>query len=563
MQKNPFDKKKYPNVWAGHNYATEVISGKIPNSIYIIGACKRYLSDLEETKKDFYFNPDKAERYLRIVQLLPHVIGSWSTPQIKYEPWQCWVWMCIIGFLNKETDYRRFRLAHLEVARGNAKSSMSSQAVLYILALDDPKGNQISTVATRKEQARIVLDAARAMAQKSLNYRKKTGVEVQAHKLIHAKSNSHARALSAEASGLDGLQDILAVMDELHAMRRETFDVVYSGMSKRKDSLTLCITTAGFDIDSVGHSQSIYAKKVALGESGFKDDQFFSAVYTVDDGDDIFSEINWKKANPNYGVSVDPVTFVAKAEKTKVTAADLPNFKVKHLNMWLSEANAFFDTAAWDACADKSLKLEDFKGQKVYMAADLASKIDLASLAYVFKKDDMYYVFDRSYIPEETVRSSRNDLYEDCISKGFLIQTKGAAIYYPTLSSQVKEDQRKFKISDVMVDPWNSLEFSQRLMAEHIETTEFRMNVGNFSEPTKQFDALIRSGKVRHNGSPLLRWCLGNVVCTYDALDNVLPKKSHKALKIDPVVAIIMGLAGLLQDSSKESVYENRGVRII
>lgn len=560
---NPFNKKTHPNVFKGHQYAIDVISGKIPNSVFIVGSCKRYLRDLENTSRGYYFDKDKAERYLRIVQLLEHVTGHWKTDKIIYEPWQNFVFMNIMGFFNSDTKFRRFRIAHLELPRGQGKSLMASQAVLYFLALDDPKGNQISTVATRKEQARLVLDASRAMAQKSLNYRKKTGVKVLAHKIIHEKSNSVARALSAEASGLDGLVDILAVMDELHAMKRETFDVVYSGMSKRKDSFVLCITTAGMDIDSVGFTQSIYAKKVALEENGFKDDQFFSAVYTVDEGDDIFEEATWKKANPNYAVSVDPVTLAAKAEKAKTTAADLPNFKVKHLNMWLSEAKAFFDTKAWDNCADPTLKLEDFKGQKVYMAADLASKIDLASLAYVFKKDDIYYVFDRSYIPEETVKEKRNDLYEDSISKGFLTATKGAAIYYPNLAEQVKDDKIKFKIADVMVDPWNSLEFSQKLMAEHIETTEFRMNVGNFSEPTKTFDALIRSGKVRHNGSPLLKWCLGNVVCTYDALDNVLPKKTHKDLKIDPVVAILMAFAGALQDKNKESIYESRGILVL
>ncbi len=563
MASNPFNRKTHPNIWSGHDYAEKVVAGEIPNCIYIVGACKRYLKDLHRKDGGFYFDADKAERYLRLVQRLEHIVGNWKTANVVYEPWQCWVWMNIIGFRNTDSGYRRFRIAHIEVARGAGKSAMASQAVLYFLALDDPKGNQISTVATRKEQARIVLDVARAMAQKSVSYRKNTGVKVLAHKITHDKSNSVARALSAEASGLDGLQDILAVMDELHAMRRETFDVIYSGMSKRKDSLTLCITTAGMDIDSVGYSQSTYAKKVALEEGGFRDDQFFSAVYTVDETDDIFDELTWKKANPNYGISVDPVTFAAKAEKARVQAADLPNFKVKHLNMWLSEGKAFFDTKAWDKCADKNLKLEDFVGQKCFMAADLASKVDLASLAYVFKKDEIYYVFDRSFIPEETVKSVRSDMYDQCIASGHLIQTKGSAIFYPAIANQVIEDKKKFKISDVMVDPWNSLEFSQKLMASHIETTEFRMNVGNFSEPTKTFDALIREGKVRHNGSPLLRWCLGNVVCTYDALDNVLPKKTHEKLKIDPIVAAIMAMAAWLQDKQKSSIYEERAILVL
>jgi phage terminase large subunit-like protein len=248
---------------------------------------------------------------------------------------------------------------------------------------------------------------------KSKNYLKATGVEVQAHKIVHTDSNSFVRAMAADSNGLDGLNDIVAIMDELHAMDRKLFDVVYSGMSKRRDSLMLCITTAGFNNDSVGYSQSVYAKKVAKGET--EDDQFFSIIFTIDEGDDIYSEVTWKKANPSYGYSVDPVTFEAKAKKARETPSDLPNFKVKHLNIWLSEAKAFFDVAAWDRCADPSLKIEDFYGKKCYAGIDLASKIDLTSFAYVFREEGIYYIFDKTFIPEKTVDESRNTMYDNCI----------------------------------------------------------------------------------------------------------------------------------------------------
>ena len=123
-------------------------------------------------------------------------------------------------------------------------STMASQAALYFLALDNPNGNYISTVATKKDQARIVLDSARAMAKKNISYLKHTGVNVLAHTIVHPASNSIVRALAADSKSMDGLKDVLAICDELHAMDRDVFEVISSGMSKRKDSLLLCITTA-------------------------------------------------------------------------------------------------------------------------------------------------------------------------------------------------------------------------------------------------------------------------------------------------------------------------------
>jgi phage terminase large subunit-like protein len=550
----------HPYCSVGHNYALDVVSGKQVACIYVIGACKRYLKDIKNTAADFYMDWDEAEKYLRSVQKFPHVNGHWPTPNIVYDPWQCWVWMCIMGFKSKQTGFRRFRIGHLEISRGCGKSAMASQAALYFLALDSPNGNQISTVATKKDQARIVLDAARAMARKSASYLKFTGVSVLAHTIVHEKSNSIIRALSSEHSGLDGLNDVLAICDELHAMKRDTFDVIYSGMSKRKDSLTLCITTAGQDIHSVGFSQSAYAKKVALGE--VIDDQFFSAVYTLDKNDDWADESVWVKANPGLDRSVDRVTLRAKIDKALVSPSDIANIRIKHMNEWIAEADAFFDQKAWDACYDPKLKIEDFKGKQCRLGLDLASHIDITSIGIAFREKGIYYLFDRSYLPEDTVKSARNTLYDDCIGRGFLIKTPGAAINYDHIQKDAEELAKEYRVIECLYDPWNATETAQRL-SNKMEMVKFAMNVGNFSEPMKKLDAAIREGKVRHNGSPLLRWCLGNVVAKEDHNGNVFPRKSHEKLKIDPIVAFLMAIGGWIQDTDEDSVYETTGIRTI
>lgn len=554
------DPAKYPNCAEGHQYALDIVSGKINACKFIIGACNRYLRDIANTDANFMFDLDAAEKYLRNVQNFHHVIGHWPTKTIVYEPWQKWAWMNIMGFKNKETGFRRFRIAHIEIARGNAKSAMASQAVLYFLALDNPNGNQISTVATKKDQARIVLDSARAMARKNESFRKHTGVKVLAHSILHQKSNSIVRALASEHSGLDGLNDVLAVCDELHAMKRDTFEVIYSGMSKRTDSLTLCITTAGHDVHSVGCSQSAYAKKVSTDE--VSDEQFFAAVYTLDEGDDWEDEKNWIKANPNLNVSVDITTLRSKVSKAIEVPADIPNIKIKHMNLWIAEAKAFFDQSIWDKCADPTLKLEDFKGKYCRMGLDLASHIDITSNAIVFRENDIYTIFDKSYLPEDTVTAAKNNLYDDCIAKGFLIKTPGAAINYDFIRTEAENLAKDFRVIECLYDAWNATETAQKL-SNKIEMVKIAMNVANFSEPMKKLDALMRAGKIRHNGSPLLRWCLGNVVAKEDHNSNVFPRKSHEKLKIDPIIAILMALAGWLQDEETDSVYQDRGLRVL
>ena len=64
---NPFDKEEFPFCYSGHQYALDIISNEITANIYIIAACKRYLKDLEENDR-FYFEVERAERFLRIIQ---------------------------------------------------------------------------------------------------------------------------------------------------------------------------------------------------------------------------------------------------------------------------------------------------------------------------------------------------------------------------------------------------------------------------------------------------------------------------------------------------------------
>lgn len=438
-------------------------------------------------------------------------------------------------------------------------STMSSQTLLYFLALDNPNGNSISTVATKRDQARIVLDSARAMARKNNSFLKHTGVEVLAHSIIHRDSNSVARALSSDHGGMDGLKDVLAICDELHAMTRLVFEVIYSGMSKRKDSLLMCITTAGSDTNSVGYFQSVYAKKVSTGE--VQDEAFFSAVYTLDDEDDWADENVWIKANPGLGVSVDLESLRAKVEKALVSPSDISNIRIKHMNQWIAEANAFYDLKVWDDCADPSLKIEDFKGKSVRLGLDLASHVDITSIGYIFKEKDVYYIFDKSYLPEETVKAKNNAFYENCLQDGSLIQTKGAAINYEKIQEQITEDTKTFRVEECMYDAWNATELAQR-MSDKVEMVKVPMNTANLSEPMKKFDSLMRSGKIKHNGSKLLRWCVGNVIGKEDHNGNVFPRKSYEKMKIDPVVALLLALAGwVAAGDDGESVYEVRGIR--
>ena len=112
--KNPFNRKDFPNCHDGHNYAIDIVTKKIRANKWIVGACQRYLDNLDRIENDtscpFYFLPEKAERFLRIVQQFHHAVGHWDNPYIIYEPWQKFIWMNIKGFYSHKTKMIRFMI---------------------------------------------------------------------------------------------------------------------------------------------------------------------------------------------------------------------------------------------------------------------------------------------------------------------------------------------------------------------------------------------------------------------------------------------------------------------
>ena len=93
---------------------------------------------------------------------------------------------------------------------------------------------------------------------------------------------------------------------------------------------------------------------------------------------------------------------------------------------------------------------------------------------------------------------------------------------------------------------------SQRLRAEGVPMHEFRATTQNFSPAIIELDAAMRSGRLRHDGNPVLEWCLGNVVGKADRRGNLYPTKSRPDQKIDAAIALMMAVGrAMVEDESQ------------
>jgi len=101
---------------------------------------------------------------------------------------------------------------------------------------------------------------------------------------------------------------------------------------------------------------------------------------------------------------------------------------------------------------------------------------------------------------------------------------------------------QRHKVERVAFDRYNSTQIAIDLQNDGVPLSPYGQGFVSISAPAKEMEVLVRSGRLWHSGDPVLRWALANVELRTDPAGNIKPDKGKSNGKIDPVVALIMGL---------------------
>lgn len=123
-------------------------------------------------------------------------------------------------------------------------------------------------------------------------------------------------------------------------------------------------------------------------------------IHDLDDGDDWEDETNWFKANPNLNVSISLEYLRGEFIKAKNQPSKIPNFKTKHLNMWVDAAEVRIPEEIWDQ-SNRKIKISAFIKYGCAGAIDLSSTTDLSFVGLVSNPDEDG---NRSVLPFSSAR---------------------------------------------------------------------------------------------------------------------------------------------------------------
>src|SRR5678816_1256143 len=98
-------------------YQADILSGKVPACKWVKLACERNRRDLDRQDTDAFpyrFDPEAARRICQMAEMLPHIKGPeakvigtdaqgrriWNP--IVLQPWQCWIFCTMFGWLHRD-----------------------------------------------------------------------------------------------------------------------------------------------------------------------------------------------------------------------------------------------------------------------------------------------------------------------------------------------------------------------------------------------------------------------------------------------------------------------------
>lgn len=546
-------------------YAKSVQSSKLVTGKKVKKAVERFYSWIENAEKDGFILDHEAG--MRAVSFFPtflnHTKGKMQGKPFVLAPFQAFTIYNLFGWKDVKGN-RRINTIYDKRAKKNGKSAEMAGLGLYCMSFDMEMEAEIYIGATKEDQAKICWEQAASfinspVANKALA---QMGFYTMQRIVGFHPTKSKMRPLGGDSKTQDGINAHLAIIDEYHAHKDDGVkENLESSSVQRRQPITYHITTAGTNIASVCKNYEDSVIEVLEGRK--IDHHLWIMIHDLDEDDDWEKEENWKKANPLLGNGLDIDNLQKEFIKAKNQPSKIPNFKTKHLNMWVDAPQIWIPNEIWKRNKVDIIPLSNFSKFGSYAALDLSTTTDITAFVVVSEpdEDDFRYIRPFFFCPEDTIeRRSKEDRvpYRYWRDAGFLIATPGEVVDYAIVEDVIQQQFPKLNIIRLEVDRWNATSVVTNLMEAGVEVSYFNQSIANMSFPTKTFEKLVFEGKLKHDGNPILEWMLSGCVVIADANENIKIHKGNSnkhGKRVDGIIATIMALGGSMSPKEEVSKY--------
>jgi len=560
--------------------------------------------------KGFHFNTEEAELVINFVInecVFPE--GKLTGKPFIPEKWQWAIYLnSYCWFSDDKPLIRRYNEVFIYVPRKNGKTTAFGAIPALISIFVDPEPrSQNFCCAADVEQASLNFRHAAYMVEQNpkLLNRLTQGKVRHGTRYMEHNNGKTLKVLSSIAETKHGLSPNYVGVDELHAHKSsELVDVMETGTAARDSPLILHTTTADYDRPSL--CNDIYKRSLALAKGLQSNPHSLPVIYEALPTDDWEDPRVWRKANPNFGVSIRERYFRKELNKVKNSPKLLNRFLRLHLNVrtavettWIyphvwSGTNpskrdlltpeeirfhmelypdwfSVLDTEQWKSSSvDIFLqeyspyytwffrKVTDLQSSPCFGGYDNSASKDIASLTLWFP--ETHDLLSWNWVPSESIetRSVEDNIpYQNWHSCGLINNTPMQTIdedhvIKAMLGHKGTGILEHFEdVNTVAFDAWGVNYIMGQLDSYGLNVRRYPQSFAGMNQPCKTLETFLDQKNFFHGGHPILEWMIGNTMVTQDNNDKIRPCRKNSTDKIDGIVSSLMALGAWMFDEDQ------------
>jgi len=478
--------------------------------------------------------PDALTEGPRFAAYCQHYIrqtkGQWAGKPLVFEPWQREFWWEALEF-DPATGLRVYSEIGLGLPRKNSKSTMASAAGLYMLDADGEAEPEVYVAAAARNQAGIVMGQSISMVRQSplLGDR----LRPQKYRIECPRNGGIMRSLSSDAALQHGLNPSANIVDELHAhVDGGLYTALTTGGGAREQPFTLWISTAGVAGEGILADlyESMFGGKGELEDRGslliYRNRGSGTLIYWygAPKGADIEDPAVWRACNP--ASWLQDCHYLGQQYARLSARGGLLEWRRYHLNQFLGHEDTWLAPGLWSGCAgDLPLNV----ALPIGVGIDRSPDGEHAAIVVAQRQGDRVVVRSQVFAAEtatgivstEAMRVALRQLRTD----------------YPLPQTADEKTRRGIPGPAFGFDRVAFGESAEMLEQDGLNMVDVPMTAAVMAPPTTVTHELIASGRLIHDGDPILAEHVANTTATLTERGMKVTRSKHGSTR--PNVACV------------------------
>lgn len=513
------------------------------------------LSEKWESDK-YYFDVEEAAKIYKYISLLRNDKGT--SKKFIVLRFQFEIIVEVLCVKKKKDNTRRFREAHINVARKNSKSFLVGIIMSYLFFFQKGIfGALFIITGNTTKQATELYNTFKCFVKGNKALSRRCKITDSRKEIIKKDNSNKLIVLSNDGGGADSYADYCFACDEIHEYSSdEIYGKLKTGQGTWDEPLAITLTTASSGEDPFNLEMQLYTASKAMEncDSDIIDETFYYKIYEADKDCEIHDVRQWFKANPALGLFRKIDDIVNLCNRVALMPLQENMFRRMFLNQHIATnhiKNAI-NMELWKDCVE-DIRLEDFKGMSCWCGLDLSSQHDITGFVQVFYNEDTdkFYIFPHLFTAKDTIMEREEEdknPYSTWVRNKELIATEGRYIKFNSMLDYIINLNQDYPIEKLGYDRFGSPTIMNVLENEW-DVVPLGQGTTTMTVFINAFENLLIDHRIVIAKNSLFDFMASNCVAVYnEQLDCKYSKKKSK-FKIDGIIAMLMGLGLAVEEN--------------